>query len=261
MKINNAKTFLRAGALLAVAFTGGNMAQAQSCNVSWTGNAGDALWSTAGNWSTNQVPGPTSDVCILTAPSDQGACAPVGCVYAIGVPSISIHSLQVDGGVGLFFGSGTVSITTSLTVQASSTAPNASSVDLYYGTNLNCPIVDVQYGGALLGYGTIEGSLTNNYYIRVDDALTVTGNYTQTTGGELYEFWGRGATGAVLNVNMNATLSGYLEVGTSPKYPPQPGSTKTVMTFGSRSGKFKSASVYGGGTVNYTNNSVVATYK
>ena len=31
MKINNAKTFLRAGALLAVAFTGANLAHAQSC--------------------------------------------------------------------------------------------------------------------------------------------------------------------------------------------------------------------------------------
>jgi hypothetical protein len=258
MKTHKVRMLLRVVAVLAFAVTGGKLAQAQSCNVSWTGKAGDALWSTAGNWSTHQVPGPTSDVCILTAPSGQGACAPVGCVDARGVPSISIHSLQVNGGVGLFFGPGTVSIATSLTVQAPQTAQYASVVDLYFGTNLNAALVDVQYRGALLGYGTIEGSLTNNGYIRVDGALTVTGNYTQTTGGELSEFWGRGSTGAVLNVNMNAALSGYLVVSTSPKYPPQPGSTKTVMTFGSRSGEFTSVNT--GITLNYDNNSVVAKY-
>jgi hypothetical protein len=59
-------------------------------------------------------------------------------------------------------------------------------------------------------------------------------------------------------VNMNATLSGYLVVSTSPKYPPQPGSTKTVMTFGSRSGAFTSVNT--GITLNYDNNSVVAKY-
>ena len=260
MKTHNAKRFLIAGLLLAVVFTAGNLAQAQSCNVEWTGNAGDGLWSTAGNWSTNQVPGPTSVGCIVAAPSTP-SCAPVGCVDARGVSSISVNSILVDGGATLFFGSGTVSIATSLTVQLSQTAPSGSVVYLYFGTNLNCPSVDVKSGGALLGYGTVEGSLTNSGYLAPYGSLTVTGDYTQTSAGELYEFWGRGATGEVLNVNMNATLSGYLVVSTSPKYPPKPGSTKTVMTFGSRSGEFTSASVYGGGTVNYTNNSVVATYK
>ena len=257
MKTHKVRMLLRVVAVLAFAVTGGKLAQAQSCNVSWTGNAGDALWSTAGNWSTNQVPGPTSDVCILTAPSGQGACAPVGCVDARGVPSISIHSLQVNGGVGLFFGPGTVSIATSLTVQAPQTAQYASVVDLYFGTNLNAPLVDVQYGGALLGYGTIEGSLTNNGYIRVDGALTVTGNYTQTSGGGLLVHWG--LTG-ILNVNGNATLSGSLGVVTdAPKFPPKSGSTYTFMTYGSLSGEFTSVTT-SGISVKYNTNSAVAKY-
>ena len=66
MKTHKARTFLRAVAVLAVAVTGGNLAQAQSCNVDWTGNTGTDAWSTAGNWSTNQVPGPTSDHVIET---------------------------------------------------------------------------------------------------------------------------------------------------------------------------------------------------
>ena len=50
-------TFLRAGALLAVAVTGGNLAQTQACSVSWTGNADNGARITAGNWSTHKVPG------------------------------------------------------------------------------------------------------------------------------------------------------------------------------------------------------------
>ena len=73
MKTHKARTFLRAVAVLAVAVTGGNLAQAQSCSVEWTGNAGDGQWSTAGNWSTHRVPGPTSDVCILTANGTSGS--------------------------------------------------------------------------------------------------------------------------------------------------------------------------------------------
>jgi hypothetical protein len=86
MKTNKARMFLRAVLLalagLAVAFAGANLAQAQSCNVDWTGNAGTDVWGTAKNWSTNKVPGPTSNVCILTAPG-------TGSVDATATPSIS----------------------------------------------------------------------------------------------------------------------------------------------------------------------------
>ena len=46
-KTPNVKTLLRAGALLAVAVTGGNLAQAQTCTATWTGNAGDGNWNHA----------------------------------------------------------------------------------------------------------------------------------------------------------------------------------------------------------------------
>ena len=168
MKTDNLKGFWIAGLLLVVAFAGGKPAQAQSCNVEWTGNAGDGLWSTAGNWSTNQVPGPTSDVCIVAAPSTP-SCAPAGCVDATGVPSISVNSILVDQGSWLFFGSGTVSIATSLTVQGAEAGGGANSGVLLSGTNpLNAPSVQVgnsSYRGTLEGYGTVEGSITNNGYL------------------------------------------------------------------------------------------------
>jgi len=162
---------LRVVAVLVVAVTGAKLARAQSCNDEWTGNAGDGQWSTAGNWSTHRVPGPTSDVCILTANGTSGS------VDAIATPSISVHSIQVGKGMGLAFGSETVLIATSLTSQGYLTM---------FGTTLSATSVDMQ-SGTLVGGGTIEGSLTNNGYLLPTngETLTVTGDYTQTAGGEL----------------------------------------------------------------------------
>lgn len=242
MKTRKARTFLRAVALLAVAVAGGNLAQAQSCNVEWTGNAGTGAWDTARNWSTNEVPGPTSDVCILTAP-------PSGSVDATATPSISVDSIHLGRGVGLAFGSGTVSIANSLTSQGYLTL---------FGTTLRTTSVDIQ-SGSFVGGGTVEGSITNNGYLHPTNAetLTVTGNYTQTAGGELSVQWG--TTGLV--VNLNAALSGSLVVGINAKRPPRPGSTYTAMTFGSLSGEFARATVEEGGTVKYTNSSAVVTFQ
>jgi hypothetical protein len=243
MKMHNTKMFLRAALLLAVAVTVGKLAQAQSCNVDWTGNAGDGQWSTASNWSTHRVPGTTSDVCILTANGTSGS------VDAIATPSISVHSIQLGQGVGLAFGSETVSIATSLTSQGFLTL---------FGTTLSATSVDMQ-SGSLVGGGTIEGSLTNNAYLHPTNAetLTVTGNYTQMASGELSVQWGTTA----LVVNSNATLSGSLVVGINPKRPPAKGSTYTAMRFGTLSGEFTSVTVEEGGTVQYTNNSVVVTFQ
>ena len=178
METHKVKTFLRAAVLLAIALTGASLAQAQSCNVSWTNKTGDGLWSTAGNWSTNQLPGPTSDVCILST-AGAGSCGG-GCVDATGVPSISVHSLLVDQGPSVLFGSGTVSIASPLIVQGQrplDLGGGSSVVDLF-GTNLN--VLSVQVGdssnyGAFLGYGTVEGSLTNNGYLSPQGSLTSDG--------------------------------------------------------------------------------------
>ena len=258
MKTYTARMFLRLVVVLAVAVTAGNLAHAQSCNVEWTGNAGDGLWSTARNWSTNHVPGPTSDVCIVAAPSTPN-CAPAGCIDASGIPSISVNSILVDQGSWLLLGSGTVSIATSLTIQGQEAGGGASSGVLQSGTNLNTPSVQVggsSHAGTFEASGTVEGSITNNGYLTPLGSLTVTGNYTQTTGGELSENWG---SGQLLNVNGNAVLSGYLVLGINPKRPPKPGSTDTFLTYGSFSGEF--SSVTPGISVKYNQNSAVATYK
>jgi len=246
MKTHRTWTFLRLIAVLAVIVTVGKLARAQSCNVEWTGNAGDGQWSTAGNWNTHQVPGPLSEVCILTANGTSGS------VDAIATPSISVHSIQVGQGVGLAFGSETVSIATSLISQGYLTM---------FGTTVSATSVDMQ-SGTLVGGGTIEGSLTNSGYLMPTngETLTVTGDYTQTAGGELSVNFATTYPPALV-VKSNATLSGTLSVGVNLKRPPAKGSTYTAMTFGSRNGEFTSFKVEGGGSVKYTNNSVVVTFQ
>jgi hypothetical protein len=247
MKTHNTRLFLRIVAVLAFAVTGQDLAQAQNCNVEWTGNAGDGQWSTAGNWNTHRVPGPTSDVCIQTANGTSGS------VDAIATPSISVHSIQLGQGVGLAFGSETVSIATSLTSQGYLT--------LFETTLSATSGVDMQ-SGTLVGGGTIKGSLTNNGYLLPTngETVTVTGNYTQTSGGELSVNFATTYPPALV-VKSNATLSGALSVGVNLKRPPAKGSIYTAMTFGSLNGEFKSFTVEGGGSVTYANDSVVVTFQ
>ncbi|HUD65914.1 MAG TPA: hypothetical protein VMQ17_15095 [Candidatus Sulfotelmatobacter sp.] len=232
MKRHKERTFLRVGALLAVAVTWASLAQAK-CSITWTGNVD--YWNNPNNWKPRRVPGPTDNVCIPSGEADGRT-----------TPSISVHSIQVSNSAVLVFGSGTVSVATSVTIQQAYLS--------LLGTTLSATSV-VNQSGTLMGNGTIEGSLTNDGFLEPNaQSLTVTGNYTQASTGELSEYWGSAAT---LNVNLNATLSGYLVVHYSTKIPPMPGSTYTAMTFGSLSGAFTNVSP---GTAEYTNNSVVVTF-
>jgi hypothetical protein len=244
------KTLLRIGALLVVAVTGANVAQAQTCSVNWTNNTDDYLWSTAGNWSTNQVPGPTDDVCI---PNVNG-----GFSDARGVSStISIHSLQISQNGLVDFGSGTVLIATPVTLPGAITL---------FGTTLSVSSVNVPpgTGGGLGGYGTIEGSVTNSGDFEATATLTITGDYTQTSSGRIDATWpgfGLEPPYGLIQVEGNVTLSGTLSVRTDvPKFPPKNGSTFTVMTFGgSLNGEFTEV-LPTTVTAKYEKNSVLGQY-
>jgi hypothetical protein len=73
----------------------------------------------------------------------------------------------------------------------------------------------------------------DNGTVAPQGSLTVTGNYTQTGGGALTEQFG-----STLHVNLNATLSGALNVTVNPKRPPRSGAKYTALTFGSLNGSF-----------------------
>lgn len=116
---------------------------------------------------------------------------------------------------------------------------------------LSATSVDVQSGSTLEGLGTIASSVTNNNgTVAPQASLTVTGNYSQTAGGALNEQFG-----TTLHVNLNAPLSGALNVTVNRKHAPQSGATYTTLTVGSLSGDF--TSVTNGFTATTKANSIV----
>src|SRR5580704_17097660 len=175
-KTHNVKTLLRAGALLAVAVTGGNLAQAQTCSVTWTGNAGNGSWSTASNWSPRRVPGSTSDVCIPTFTTANGAGLDGS------ASSVSVHSIQVAEGAGLLFGSGKVSIATSL---------NNQGLISVYGTTLSAGSIDMPNPGEIdvFDNSSITSSAFSNttgtLWVYPGGALHLADNPVQLQNGNL----------------------------------------------------------------------------
>jgi len=156
MKTHKARAFLRAGVLLAGAVIGGNLAQAQKCSVTWTGNAGNGSWSTASNWSPRRVPGSTSDVCIPTFTTANGAGLDGS------ASSIAVHSIQVEQGGGLLFGSGKVSIATSL---------NNQGLISLYGTTLSAGSIDMPNPGEIDVFD--NSSITSSGFSNITGTLWV----------------------------------------------------------------------------------------
>jgi hypothetical protein len=173
---HNGKTLLCAAALLAVAAAGGNLAQAQSCTATWTGNAGNGSWSTAGNWSPRKVPGTTSDVCIPLFTQADGAGLDGS------TKSISVHSIQIAEGGSLILGSGKVSIATSLI--------NDGGLFLY-GTTVTAASIDMPNPGQISVYGNSVitspefSNPTGLVYVGAGFTLKLTDNPVQLVNGNL----------------------------------------------------------------------------
>jgi hypothetical protein len=239
-KTDNVKRLLRAGALLAIVVTGGNLAQAQTCTATWTGNAGDGNWSNARNWSPRRVPGATSDVCIPTLTTADGA----------GLngsnPSISVHSIQVAEGGSLILGSGSVSIASALindgfislngtTLSAASIAmPNPGEIDAYENCSITSPAFSNTTGTLSVGAtGTLRladnpaqlqnGNLSGgNWLVAGSGVLIIPSDISQITtlsgaafdtvlevdaGGALKDGAGNNPLATLTSVGPNAVLS------------------------------------------------------
>ena len=199
--MQNTKMFLRAALLLAVAVIAGNLAQAQTCSATWTGNAGTGSWSTPGNWKPRKVPGPT----LLTT--------------ANATPPISIHSLQISQGGDLIIESGkagaSFSVATSLDNQGLNemTDPsNFGDINVYYNSSITSPAFSNTTGtvyvgatGALrladnpvqLQNGTLSGG---NWLVDDTGLLIVPSDISQITGGP------DGAYYTVLSISSGGSL-------------------------------------------------------
>ena len=182
MKTKYAMPFLRAAVLLAVAVTAGNLAQAQTCTATWTGNEGNGQWNTAGNWSPRRVPGATSDVCIPLLTT------------ANATPPISIHSLQISQGGLLIIESGKASASFSV----ATSLINQGGIELY-GAALSAgsiEMTDPSNFGNILAYSSFNpntssitspafSNATGTVYVGAGVTLRLTDNPVQLQNGTL----------------------------------------------------------------------------
>lgn len=234
MKAHDAMTLVCASTLLAGVMTWGNLAQSQTCTATWTGNAGNGLWSTAGNWSPRKVPGASSDVCIPTFTTANGAGLDGSS------PSISVHSIQISEGGSLLLGSGKVSVSTSLineglvtlygtTVSATSIdMPNPGQISVYDNSTITSPsfsnttgLLDVGPGVTLqltdnpvqLQNGNLNGG---NWFI--DGVLIMPGDISQITsqgttvdidnlGAAIEDTSGKNALATLISIGPGTALS------------------------------------------------------
>ena len=159
----------------------------------------------------------------------------------------SLRSLAVQGGD--LANAGTVTIATFGTVVVSGNYTQTDGQTVLNDGILTAGLVDLE-GGTLSGTGVINGSVLNNAELDVGQpgspgTLTIVGDYTQTSGGNLViEIGGPGAGTDFDQVNITgqASLDGTLTVNLINGFVPHSGDSFTVMTFGSEMGTFATLS-------------------
>jgi hypothetical protein len=141
--------------------------------------------------------------------------------------SLETTSLQVRGSVSV---SGTVSVSGNYTITRQGTT------FLEFGTVAVGGLFDNQ-GGSLFGSGTIIGDVHNAGTFNVG-GLTVDGNYTQTSAGQLTLRLRSAVDFDQLVVSGFATLDGTLNATLMGGYQPQHGDQLQVVQFGAGTGAF-----------------------
>jgi hypothetical protein len=146
-----------------------------------------------------------------------------------------------------FTNSGTVSLTSGsgLAVLSGNYTQTAGSTQLADGSLTAAGLVDLE-GGVLAGTGVINADVLNNAEVDVGrpgcpGVLTITGNYTQTSGGVLVVEVGGpnpGTDFGQLAVTGRAALDGTLTVHLINGFVPNSGDGFQVLTFHSGSGTF-----------------------
>jgi hypothetical protein len=168
----------------AAALAGAAPAAAASCSVTWVGGGSTTLWTNAQNWSTGQVPGPTSDVCMT----------PFDFVTA-NVP-VRIHSLHVGEEMTVIF-EGTAARPAQ--VHIATTLNNAGNVEL---DNAALSVPQMDNGNGLDSQGT--SVLTSPAFHNggsvdaVEGSLTLTDGLAQLSNGTLAS----GSWGALDNATL-----------------------------------------------------------
>jgi hypothetical protein len=178
--------------------------------------------------------------------------------YTLSGGTVSLEGEVTGSGVSLTVGSfaqsgGTALVQYATMTSATDATLSGGTLTIAGGTLEVASNVNVQSGGTLTGVGTVDvssGALVNAGTLSVGGvtvvpnanpigALSVVGNYTQTSGGVLDLAIFSGNEYDRLLVSGVATLAGALNVTLfSGATEPQPGDILSVVTYGSRSGTF-----------------------
>ena len=176
-------------------------AAASSCTVTWVGGGSTTLWANAQNWSTGQVPGPASDVCMT----------PFDFVTA-NVP-VRIHSLQVGGEMTVIF-EGTAGHPAQ--VHIATMLDNAGNVELDNAV-LSVPQLDNRNGVDSQGTSVLTSPAFHNggSVFALAGSLTLTDGLAQLSNGALASgSWGALDNGTlVLPGDVTSLKSGEISLG------------------------------------------------
>lgn len=202
----------------------------------WIATASTAGWGTAGNWD----PADAVDATWIANVQNTSTSAKTATVST----SASVRQIRVTGySSGNNIGTMTVSIQPGVALAASQSISigSAGVINLQSTASLNCPSITIQAGGLLGGSGTVGGNVNNNGVIAPagsSNNLSVTGAFTQTSGGEIQIDLAGTASGQFsrLAVSQQATLAGDISVQTSSGFVPLPGESFSILSFASDSG-------------------------
>jgi hypothetical protein len=164
-------TVIATGGAAVAATAAASSSATPACTVTWVGGGSTTLWTNAQNWSTGQVPGPVSDVCMT----------PFTFVTA-NVP-VRIHSLQVGAEMTVTF-QGTAARPAQ--VHIATTLDNAGNVELFNAT-LSVPRMDNGNGVESQGTSVLTSPSFHNggSVAALEGSLTLTDSMAQLSNGTL----------------------------------------------------------------------------
>jgi fibronectin-binding autotransporter adhesin len=204
-------------------------ASVTTCTVTWTGSAGDGLWSDAGNWSTGAVPAGADDVCLGAGPGVPGSVTTAAADPVVTLDSTaSVAALELDGATLDSSGSPALTVSNELNLEnAGAGIPDAFGAGITITTEGTTTVdsgldVCLAAGDTLANSGTLTlGDGADIGGDGVGACAGTSGGSVTSTGTIASQATGTQATIDALSSATGSTLSGpgTLTVGSSLTFP------------------------------------------
>ncbi|HEX8077344.1 MAG TPA: autotransporter-associated beta strand repeat-containing protein, partial [Chthoniobacterales bacterium] len=177
----------------------------------WTGNAGNANWSSTGNWNLGSAPASASTTDIVFSGTNNPGTALVPLNQNLANP-FQLNSLSFAGGAGSFFLGGNALAFTGAASSITQTSANAQSIANNLTASSNSLVVLTLTGDGA-GIVTLSGTINSGAGNR-DYAITKTGNSTFVLSGVSNYGGATTISAGVLNIQ-NGSALGSTVTGTS----------------------------------------------